>query len=131
MGWGERETVTRTDPSGNPLPGTEVRETRPADPGTDLETPEQCPEGSTHAGCANLEDLPDQDVPWQSQAVSFASENLGLASACPAPYTFEIRGWAMAMDYTPACTVAPFVRAGVLSLTSLACLFFVLRETRS
>lgn len=128
--WTERRTTTKTDPNGNPIGGPKVEETTPpdADPAPE---PDACREDPSRLGCAGFGDPPDDMPQWDERAVNLASENLGLPSGCPAPHVMAIRGWDVSLNYQPACDVAPLVRAGILALTALACLLFILRETRA
>lgn len=97
------------------------------------ETPQKgpCDTQPDSLGCMKLGDLPTDAPTWQTKTITYQPESLGLAGACPAPWTGTVHGWTLSMSYQPACDVAPQIRLGVLALASLGALLMIITTVRT
>lgn len=118
--WSETKTSTTTAADGTVTTTTTTTTATEA-----ADTVDVCADGSSAAGCAALGSPPTDGVVPEARDVTWVAENLGLPAQCPAPLTFAVRSWSFAMNWTPACDIAPFIRAGVLAMTALAVAFFL------
>lgn len=124
--WSETRTRTTTSPTGV-TSTTTTTSTGTSAPvvGTEAAPVDACPEGSTASGCAILGTPPETTLTPEARDVTWVQENLGLPAQCPAPLNFNVRSWSMSMDWTPACDIAPLIRAGILAMTLLGVAFFL------
>jgi hypothetical protein len=129
--WSTKTTVTKRDAQGNitsqttstTAPGSAVV----AKPG---EAVDFCIANPDRAGCAPLGPAPTDAVVPAVHALTWASVNLGLPAACPAPYNFSWRGSTYAMPYNAFCDHAPNVRLLILALTAVSVAYFVLKSIK-
>jgi hypothetical protein len=94
-------------------------------------TPDLC---SDHPGVLACDTLgtPGTDGPtWGTQNVTFAPEDIGMPSGCPAPRTFTVRGIVFVLNYQPACDVAPVVNGALVAFCALGCMIWVVAQVRS
>lgn len=117
--WRVEETV-ETVPEGTD-PETEGEE-KPIDP---------CDEHPERVGCQTLEAPDDPGIPSETRTITYTADNLGFGSGCPAPRNFMFHGWALPLDYTPLCNVAPTIRLGLIAITALGCILIIIGVTRS
>lgn len=115
-------TVTVTNNNGDV---TTTTTTTPA-PAPQDDPQDPCQANPGRVGCKQLGTPTDDKPVWAPEVVvPWAVEDLGLGGACPVPYVMTLREWRLVLNYQPACDVAPIVRAGLLTLTTLAAMFFV------
>gem|GEM_PF-6522625 len=70
---------------------------------------------------------PSDDAPtWSNKNITFAPEDLGLPSGCPADRTFTVRGIVFALKYQPACDVAPMVAPALIAFTAVGVAIWIL-----
>ncbi|MBN9203851.1 virulence factor TspB C-terminal domain-related protein [Methylibium petroleiphilum] len=117
--WRVEETV-ETVPEGTD-PETEG-EDKPVDP---------CDAHPERVGCQTLEAPDDPGIPSETRTITYTPDNLGFGSGCPAPRNFMFHGWALPLDYTPLCNVAPTIRLGLIAITALGCILIIIGVTRS
>lgn len=115
-------TINESKVISNPDGSSETVTEKPAEP---------CAADPTSLACVKLGD-PGTDSPqWQTKTVTYQAESLGLAAACPAPWTGTVHGWSLSMSWQPACDVAPNVRLGILALATLGALLMIVTTVRT
>lgn len=120
------DTDTNTSTSGPGSAASGVGTGTSAGTGGSSNTPDLCALHPDVLACGTL-GTPGTDTPqWTSQTVTFAPEDLGLPSGCPAPRTFTVRGTALAISYQPACDVAPIVAPALIAFTAVGCILWIL-----
>lgn len=131
----ERVRITPANDEEAPWRVEETVETVPE--GTDEETEgeekpiDPCDEHPERVGCQVLDAPEDVPIPSQTHTITYTADNLGFGSGCPAPRTFTFHGWALPLDYTPLCNVAPTIRLGLIAITALGCILIIIGVTRS
>lgn len=131
----DRVRITPANDEEAPWRVEETVETVPE--GTDEETEgeekpiDPCDEHPERVGCQTLEAPDDPGITPTTHTIAYEAENLGFGSGCPAPRTFTFHGWALPLDYTPVCNVAPTIRMGLIAITALGCILIIIGVTRS
>lgn len=87
-------------------------------------TPE-CKADPSLPKCAAFGDAPTDKIEPKKTNVVFSEENIGLASGCPVPFGINVRTFRIELRYEPACALAPTIKPGLVALTSLSCLLFI------
>lgn len=131
----DRVRITPANDEEAPWRVEETVETVPE--GTDEETEgedkpvDPCDAHPERVGCQTLEAPDDPGITPTTHTIAYEAENLGFGSGCPAPRTFTFHGWALPLDYTPVCNVAPTIRMGLIAITALGCILIIIGVTRS
>jgi len=115
-------TTTTTNPDGTT---TTTNDDKPADDRSN------CERDQNTVGCMPPGTPPSDAPQWSTKTVTYEVDSLGLPSACPAPRSAVVHGWELKLDYTPACQVAPTISLGMLALTGLGCLLFIVRTVKA
>lgn len=108
-------TTTTTTTPGAPAPQD------PNDP---------CTANPTRAGCQDLGTAPTDAVPKSSKLLTFADEDPGLPSDCPAPVTFSMLGIQRQISWQPICDAAIAAHPWVLAGGALGALLMVVAALR-
>jgi hypothetical protein len=92
-----------------------------------------CAKHPGSVGCMDVGKPPTDGPQWQTRNIDFAAEDLGMGGACPPPgsITLPVHAWVLTWSYQPACDVAPVIRFGLLALTAIGCLVWVLTVVRT
>lgn len=135
---GRVQDRVRIEPANDPESPWRVEQTVETVPeGTSNETPgeekpiDPCDAHPERVGCQTLEAPDDPGIPSETRTITYTADNLGFGSGCPAPRNFMFHGWALPLDYTPLCNVAPTIRLGLIAITALGCILIIIGVTRS
>lgn len=90
-----------------------------------------CEADPDRVGCQKLSLPDDPGITATTRTITYTADNLGFGSGCPAPRNFMFHGWALPLDYTPLCNVAPTIRLGLIAITALGCILIIIGVTRS
>lgn len=120
-------TQTTTTTTYNPSTGTTETETTETEP-----EPEEyeCAKNPDSLACAEA-DVPDGEIPRDTETVTYEEENLFGAGSCPANLTASVATLGQTVtvwDWQRTCDLALPLRALVLSLATFAALLIVMPE---
>lgn len=88
-------------------------------------TSDACKANPSLPQCALFGDLPSDKPEIKKTTITFAAEDVPMMGGCPAPYVIRVRTWDLRLNYQPACDVAPLVKPGLVALTALSCMLFI------
>ena len=127
-------TTTTSGPAVNAAtgssPGTGTGSSAGTSAGTSSDTSDLCALHPDVLACDKLGTPPTDTPVWSSKEVSFAVEDLGLPSGCPASRVWTVHGFSLPFNYQPACDIAPTVRAALVALCALGCSLWIMSTIR-
>lgn len=86
---------------------------------------DQCKANPNLPQCALFGELPTDKPEIKKTTITYAAEDVPMSGGCPAPYVIRVRSWDLKLNYQPACDVAPLVKPGLVALTALSCMLFI------
>lgn len=100
-----------------------------ASSGTPLQDPtDPCVKNPGALQCLKVGEPGAEKPTWETKTITYEPEAVDLPAQCPAPWTGQFKGQAWVVSFTPACDIAPIIKAALLACVGLGCMLFLSRE---
>lgn len=97
--------------------------------GTPLQDPtDPCVKNPGALQCLKVGEPGTEKPTWEEKTITYTPEAVDLPAQCPAPWTGTFKGQAWVVSFTPACDIAPIIKAALLACVGLGCMLLLSRE---